>query len=135
MGSFNTVDFRHHVIHENKIVFLLLNLVDCVLGTCCRVNLHVKRLEETFGNSKVDCIVVYDKNLCFRSCEREVISFKVSKGSIVVSYSKYGVERKYVDRFSDCPDIDNIESLETLSVFNYNTLKFRVVCNEFLDFL
>ena len=135
MCCLNTVYFRHHMIHEYEIKFLLLYLAYCILCTCCSVNLHIKRLEKTLGNCKVDSIVVYNKNLCVRCCKREIISFKVGKGRIVFTYTHDGVKRKNVNRLSYSTYIYNVETFETFAVFYYYTLELRIVCYKLLHFL
>ena len=60
----NSVDFRHHMIHENQVVHCLRYFADCLIAAESGVNLHVKRLKESLGNSQVDGIVIHNEDFC-----------------------------------------------------------------------
>ena len=69
----DSVNFRHHMIHQDEVVHGLGYFADCLVAAECCVNLHVKRLEKPLRHSQVDGVIIHDED--FRRLGGKIIIF------------------------------------------------------------
>jgi hypothetical protein len=69
--GFYSVDFRHHVIHEYRVVLDLVHHSDSVARASRKVNVHLERFEQSLCDREVDGVIVNDEDMRFGSHEVE----------------------------------------------------------------